>query len=71
MATAFLLAAALGEPGEQWNGPEGSPRCDSEVKYKIWDSWTNDFAANERAIYMQSESYICEGRDCSVDGAFS
>ena len=66
MATAFLLAAALGEPGEQWNGPEGSS-LRLEVKYKIWDSWTGDFAANEHAIYMQSNGTFVK-EDCGVDG---
>ena len=61
-----LLTAALGESGEQWNGPTNTPSCTDK-----WKSWTDDFAANERAIYMFSQSYICNGNDCDVSGAFS
>ena len=66
MAVALLLLTAIGEPGEQWNGPASTPRCTDK-----WQRWTDDFAAGERAIRMYSQSYVCDGNDCDVVGAFS
>ena len=62
----LLLLAVLGEEKEQWNGPANTPRCTNKLK-----SWTEDFAAGERAITMSSRSYVCDGNDCDVVGAFS
>ena len=61
-----LLAVASAEPKEQWNGPAGAPKCIDK-----WQKWTDGFAAGERAITMFSQSYVCDGNDCDVVGAYS
>ena len=61
-----LLAVACAEPSEQWNGPVGALKCTDK-----WKRWTDGFAAGERAITMYSQSYVCDGNDCDVVGAFS
>ena len=61
-----LLAVASAEPKEQWNGPAGTPKCVDK-----WQKWTDGFAAGERAITMFSQSYVCDGNDCDVVGAYS
>ena len=61
-----LLAVASAEPKEQWNGPAGAPKCVDK-----WQKWTDGFAAGERAITMFSQSYVCDGNDCDVVGAYS
>ena len=61
-----LLAVASAEPKEQWNDPAGAPKCVDK-----WQKWTDGFAAGERAITMFSQSYVCDGNDCDVVGAYS
>ena len=61
-----LLGVASAEPKEQWNGPAGAPKCIDK-----WQKCTDGLAAGERAITMFSQSYVCDGNDCDVVGAYS
>ena len=59
------VAIVLSVAQEQWNGPAGTPRCGD-----IYTDWVENFAAGERAFFMESCSYVCDGNDCDVVGGF-
>ena len=65
MAWLATVAIVLSVAQEQWNGPAGTPRCGD-----IYTDWVENFAAGERAFFMESCSYVCDGNDCDVVGGF-